>query len=193
VSCFNKLVNWWWFGFNTLQEYLADILSVLAMSAHGEEEEQLVSFLFLNFLAFIDCVKYWLIGRFTLCLSLLSQESLRYRLLGSKGDISSWGHEYVRWGQLSCFLRFINIIIILLNLCFLSLLGIWRDKFQKSMQNDRLIRDSGYILNAIVLILTCSHFPFLTNTMNASYSFFFWCFYRPQTLQWTIFWNLYNK
>jgi hypothetical protein len=42
-----------------LQEYLADILSVLAMSAHGEEEEQQqVSFLFLNFLAFIDCVKY---------------------------------------------------------------------------------------------------------------------------------------
>ncbi|PNX55661.1 26S proteasome non-ATPase regulatory subunit 2 1a-like protein, partial [Trifolium pratense] len=30
-------------------------------------------------------------------------ESLRYRLLGSKGDISSWGHEYVRnlAGQIS--------------------------------------------------------------------------------------------
>ncbi|WJX91340.1 26S proteasome non-ATPase regulatory subunit 2 A [Trifolium repens] len=56
---------------SNVKEYLADILSVLAMSAHGEEEEQL--------------------------------ESLRYRLLGSKGDISSWGHEYVRnlAGQIS--------------------------------------------------------------------------------------------
>ena len=26
----------------------------------------------------------------------LSQESLKYRLLGSEGDIGSWGHEYVR-------------------------------------------------------------------------------------------------
>jgi hypothetical protein len=25
------------------------------------------------------------------------QESLKYRLLGSEGDIGSWGHEYVRW------------------------------------------------------------------------------------------------
>ena len=24
------------------------------------------------------------------------QESLKYRLLGSEGDIGSWGHEYVR-------------------------------------------------------------------------------------------------
>ncbi|CAJ2649501.1 unnamed protein product [Trifolium pratense] len=53
-----------------VKEYLADILSVLAMSAPGDEEEL---------------------------------ESLRYRLLGSKGDISSWGHEYVRnlAGQIS--------------------------------------------------------------------------------------------
>ncbi|WJX96886.1 26S proteasome non-ATPase regulatory subunit 2 A [Trifolium repens] len=57
---------------SNVKEYLADILSVLAMSAHGEEEEQQL-------------------------------ESLRYRLLGSKGDISSWGHEYVRnlAGQIS--------------------------------------------------------------------------------------------
>ncbi|GAU18392.1 hypothetical protein TSUD_202810 [Trifolium subterraneum] len=45
---------------SNVKEYLADILSVLAMSAPGDEEEL---------------------------------ESLRYRLLGSKGDISSWGHE----------------------------------------------------------------------------------------------------
>ncbi|KAJ8511353.1 hypothetical protein OPV22_001787 [Ensete ventricosum] len=45
-----------------LKKYLADILSVLAvtMSAEGE------------------------------------RESLKYRLLGSEGDIGSWGHEYVR-------------------------------------------------------------------------------------------------
>lgn len=24
------------------------------------------------------------------------QESLKYRLIGSEGDIGSWGHEYVR-------------------------------------------------------------------------------------------------
>jgi hypothetical protein len=27
------------------------------------------------------------------------QESLKYRLLGSEGDIGSWGHEYVRYAQ----------------------------------------------------------------------------------------------
>jgi hypothetical protein len=28
---------------------------------------------------------------------LLFQESLKYRLLGSEGDIGSWEHEYVRY------------------------------------------------------------------------------------------------
>eukprot|EP00252_Welwitschia_mirabilis_P007291 TRINITY_DN1852_c1_g1_i1.p1 TRINITY_DN1852_c1_g1~~TRINITY_DN1852_c1_g1_i1.p1 ORF type:complete len:893 (+),score=200.52 TRINITY_DN1852_c1_g1_i1:210-2888(+) len=45
-----------------LKEYLADILSVLALTMSAEGE----------------------------------RESLKYRLLGSKGDIGSWGHEYVR-------------------------------------------------------------------------------------------------
>jgi len=34
------------------------------------------------------CIDYFL---------LICQESLKYRLLGSEGDIGSWGHEYVRW------------------------------------------------------------------------------------------------
>ncbi|KAL6975876.1 26S proteasome non-ATPase regulatory subunit 2 A [Sarracenia purpurea var. burkii] len=45
-----------------LKKFLADILSVLAMTMSAEGE--------------------W--------------ESLKYRLLGSEGDIGSWGHEYVR-------------------------------------------------------------------------------------------------
>ncbi|XP_059449342.1 26S proteasome non-ATPase regulatory subunit 2 homolog A-like isoform X3 [Corylus avellana] len=45
-----------------LKKYLADILSVLALTMSAEGE--------------------W--------------ESLKYRLLGSEGDIGSWGHEYVR-------------------------------------------------------------------------------------------------
>ncbi|KAL3715015.1 hypothetical protein ACJRO7_006851 [Eucalyptus globulus] len=45
-----------------LQRYLADILSVLALTMSAEGE----------------------------------RESLKYRLLGSEGDIGSWGHEYVR-------------------------------------------------------------------------------------------------
>ncbi|GMP67371.1 hypothetical protein CsSME_00027381 [Camellia sinensis var. sinensis] len=45
-----------------LQKFLADILSVLAMTMSAEGE----------------------------------RESLKYRLLGSEGDIGSWGHEYVR-------------------------------------------------------------------------------------------------
>ncbi|KAI3953442.1 hypothetical protein MKW92_002710 [Papaver armeniacum] len=45
-----------------LKEYLADILSVLALTMSVEGE----------------------------------RESLKYRLLGSEGDIGSWGHEYVR-------------------------------------------------------------------------------------------------
>ncbi|GFS30593.1 26S proteasome regulatory subunit S2 1A [Actinidia rufa] len=45
-----------------LKEFLADILSVLAMTMSTEGE----------------------------------RESLKYRLLGSEGDIGSWGHEYVR-------------------------------------------------------------------------------------------------
>lgn len=45
-----------------LKKYLADILSVLAMTMSAEGE----------------------------------RESLKYRLLGSEGDIGSWGHEYVR-------------------------------------------------------------------------------------------------
>ncbi|KAK6919638.1 RPN1, N-terminal [Dillenia turbinata] len=45
-----------------LKNYLADILSVLALTMSAEGE----------------------------------QESLKYRLLGSEGDIGSWGHEYVR-------------------------------------------------------------------------------------------------
>lgn len=30
----------------------------------------------------------------------LSQESLRFRLQGTVGDIGSWGHEYVRYAVL---------------------------------------------------------------------------------------------
>ncbi|CAL0303876.1 unnamed protein product [Lupinus luteus] len=45
-----------------LKKYLADILSVLALTMSAEGE----------------------------------RESLKYRLLGSTGDIGSWGHEYVR-------------------------------------------------------------------------------------------------
>lgn len=45
-----------------LKKYMADILSVLALTMSAEGE----------------------------------RESLRYRLLGSEGDIGSWGHEYVR-------------------------------------------------------------------------------------------------
>ncbi|KAL2937872.1 26S proteasome non-ATPase regulatory subunit 2-like protein A [Bienertia sinuspersici] len=45
-----------------LKEFLADILSVLALTMSAEGE----------------------------------RESLKYRLLGSEGDIGSWGHEYVR-------------------------------------------------------------------------------------------------
>ncbi|KAI4378335.1 hypothetical protein MLD38_015826 [Melastoma candidum] len=45
-----------------LKSYLADILSVLALTMSAEGE----------------------------------RESLKYRLLGSRGDIGSWGHEYVR-------------------------------------------------------------------------------------------------
>ncbi|XAR49588.1 hypothetical protein NMG60_11032840 [Bertholletia excelsa] len=45
-----------------LKKFLADILSVLAMTMSAEGE----------------------------------RESLKYRLLGSEGDIGSWGHEYVR-------------------------------------------------------------------------------------------------
>ncbi|KAK8622408.1 hypothetical protein V6N13_117325 [Hibiscus sabdariffa] len=45
-----------------LRKYLADILSVLALTMSAEGE----------------------------------RESLKYRLLGSEGDIGSWGHEYVR-------------------------------------------------------------------------------------------------
>ncbi|KMZ67453.1 26S proteasome regulatory subunit N1 [Zostera marina] len=47
---------------SVLRKYLADILSVLAMTMSAEGE----------------------------------RESLKYRLLGSEGDIGSWGHEYVR-------------------------------------------------------------------------------------------------
>ncbi|KDO49592.1 hypothetical protein CISIN_1g0026962mg, partial [Citrus sinensis] len=45
-----------------LKKYMADILSVLALTMSAEGE----------------------------------RESLKYRLLGSEGDIGSWGHEYVR-------------------------------------------------------------------------------------------------
>ncbi|XAR72608.1 hypothetical protein NMG60_11019313 [Bertholletia excelsa] len=45
-----------------LKKFLADILSVIAMTMSAEEE----------------------------------QGSLKYKLLGSKGDIGSWGHEYIR-------------------------------------------------------------------------------------------------
>ncbi|XP_073101582.1 26S proteasome non-ATPase regulatory subunit 2 homolog A [Elaeis guineensis] len=45
-----------------LKKYLADVLSVLALTMSAEGE----------------------------------RESLKYRLLGSEGDIGSWGHEYVR-------------------------------------------------------------------------------------------------
>jgi len=46
-----------------LKKYMADILSVLALTMSIEGE----------------------------------RESLKYRLLGSEGDIGSWGHEYVRY------------------------------------------------------------------------------------------------
>ncbi|KAJ8749248.1 hypothetical protein K2173_018727 [Erythroxylum novogranatense] len=49
-------------GDSDLKKYLADILSVLALTMSAEGE----------------------------------RESLKYRLLGSEGDIGSWGHEYVR-------------------------------------------------------------------------------------------------
>ncbi|PIA29494.1 hypothetical protein AQUCO_05900009v1 [Aquilegia coerulea] len=49
-------------GDSDQKKYLADILSVLAMTMSEEGE----------------------------------RESLKYRLLGSEGDIGSWGHEYVR-------------------------------------------------------------------------------------------------
>ncbi|KAF3444073.1 hypothetical protein FNV43_RR13763 [Rhamnella rubrinervis] len=49
-------------GESDLKKYLADILSVLALTMSAEGE----------------------------------RESLKYRLLGSEGDIGSWGHEYVR-------------------------------------------------------------------------------------------------
>lgn len=49
-------------GDSELKEFLADILSVLALTMSAEGE----------------------------------RESLKYRLLGSEGDIGSWGHEYVR-------------------------------------------------------------------------------------------------
>ncbi|KAL5573576.1 hypothetical protein UlMin_023173 [Ulmus minor] len=49
-------------GDSNLKKYLADILSVLALTMSAEGE----------------------------------RESLKYRLLGSEGDIGSWGHEYVR-------------------------------------------------------------------------------------------------
>ncbi|XP_038684206.1 26S proteasome non-ATPase regulatory subunit 2 homolog A [Tripterygium wilfordii] len=47
---------------SSLKKFLADILSVLALTMSAEGE----------------------------------RESLKYRLLGSEGDIGSWGHEYVR-------------------------------------------------------------------------------------------------
>ncbi|XP_052207824.1 26S proteasome non-ATPase regulatory subunit 2 homolog A [Diospyros lotus] len=48
--------------YSDVKKFLADILSVLAMTMSAEGE----------------------------------RESLKYRLLGSEGDIGSWGHEYVR-------------------------------------------------------------------------------------------------
>ncbi|CAD6234762.1 unnamed protein product [Miscanthus lutarioriparius] len=49
-----------------LKKYMADILSVLALTMSIEGE----------------------------------RESLKYRLLGSEGDIGSWGHEYVRYARI---------------------------------------------------------------------------------------------
>ncbi|XP_010269892.1 PREDICTED: 26S proteasome non-ATPase regulatory subunit 2 homolog A-like isoform X2 [Nelumbo nucifera] len=49
-------------GESDVKKYLADILSILALTMSAEGE----------------------------------RESLKYRLLGSEGDIGSWGHEYVR-------------------------------------------------------------------------------------------------
>ncbi|CAD6343290.1 unnamed protein product [Miscanthus lutarioriparius] len=78
-----------------LKKYMADILSVLALTMSIEGE----------------------------------RESLKYRLLGSEGDIGSWGHEYVRnlAGQiaqefqkrqvaLSLMLEFLNHFVLLLYL-----------------------------------------------------------------------------
>ena len=44
-----------------------------------------------------DC-RFFLFNHFIIITNwlMLFQESLKYRLLGSDGDIGSWGHEYVR-------------------------------------------------------------------------------------------------
>lgn len=88
---------------------MADILSVLAltMSVEGERVcacidnclpncgRQVIFFLFEE--------KTSSCSRATPCAQLLKfdvlvvQESLKFRLLGSEGDIGSWGHEYVRY------------------------------------------------------------------------------------------------
>lgn len=140
------------------QKFLADILSVLAMTMSAEGERvcwvtfvdlcficsflkslcQIDLFVLGNFLAMqFSCLSYVVINvclcfylgcttyitwshqielkfcwwrkkirtvLFTMarciwyfCLCRLFQESLKYRLLGSEGEIGSWGHEYVRW------------------------------------------------------------------------------------------------
>lgn len=136
--------------FLLMQKFLADILSVLAMTMSAEGERvcwvtfvdlcficsflkslccQINSFVLVNFLAMQfsclcnQCVfmylswlhnlynmvtRNWIEVLLTIFyhgmvyLIFLSpcrlfQESLKYRLLGSEGDIGSWGHEYVRW------------------------------------------------------------------------------------------------
>lgn len=99
-----------------MQKYLADILSVLAltMSAEGERVCLTMLGLLVNLLFLLiglvimypylfPSFAFWftflvistVLYSFHLCAHRF-QESLKYRLLGSDGDIGSWGHEYVR-------------------------------------------------------------------------------------------------
>lgn len=94
------------FPFTCLQKYLADILSVLALTMSAEGER--VAFKFFIFGNTIIVEIHIYVSNFHSLLVLISifvynffrstilQESLKYRLLGSEGDIGSWGHEYVR-------------------------------------------------------------------------------------------------
>lgn len=74
----------------------------------------------------------------------IQQESLKYRLLGSEGDIGSWGHEYVRWNLMDPkfnfgFLKFSSLIQID-DFCYVKKIGQkfgrrnWRRVCQKSSE-----------------------------------------------------------
>lgn len=96
-----------------MQKYLADILSVLAltMSAEGERVCLIILGCLFNMFSLLiglvsvhDLLVHFNSGLPFLLYSKglyllyvhLFQESLKFRLLGSDGDIGSWGHEYVR-------------------------------------------------------------------------------------------------